>query len=320
MCAFVTQITKDPKIAASFLKKGMVVALPTETVYGLGASIYQEKALGKIFTLKKRPQDNPLIVHALDFAMIERFAIVTEDFKKLYNAFMPGPLSVLLEAKCISDTITCGLSTVAVRVPASILFQEVLKELDEPIAAPSANLSGRPSSTKAEHVYDDFSPNLSLILDGGPSSGGIESTIVKLYADHGVILRPGLITKDCLEKVLGKPFIFADKNATLQAPGMKYRHYAPCAKVHLTSSLDGLKLREGVMIISHKKFDHAHYRKLDEATIYECFREADKLNLSDIYVEISGSCPEGLKNRLEKAAMSLNMNKLKPTNTDHNQH
>lgn len=297
-----TLITKNPKQAAEYLKKGYVVALPTETVYGLGASIHHEEALREIFQLKNRPQDNPLIVHAYDLDMVSQFADVTEDFIRLYKDFMPGPLSVLLDKKTISDTVTCGLNTVAVRIPSSTLFRDVLKSLGEPIAAPSANLSGKPSSTEAHHVFNDFSPHLALILDGGPASGGIESTIVRVYSDHGVILRPGLITKAQLESCLNRPFMFAAKNAALEAPGMKYRHYAPSAKILLIDSFDSLKSENDVMVMAQDHIDHPHYEKLSSQNLYSAFRKADLLGLKKIYILIDKTLNEGLLNRVRKAA------------------
>lgn len=296
-----TLVTKDPRVAALHLKKGVVVALPTETVYGLGASINQPEALSEIFRLKNRPQDNPLIVHALDLKMVESFAVVTDDFRILYEQFMPGPLSVLLENQSASPIITRGLSTVAVRIPSCPLFQEVLKELNEPIAAPSANLSGKPSSTCVDHVLADFSPQLPLILDGGPSSGGIESTIIRVYHDHGVILRPGLITQRDLEAALSRPFIFATPDAQVVAPGMKYRHYAPTAKIELIDSYNLLPPSDEIMVLSVKVLSHKHYEPLTSANIYKAFRKADLLGLKKIYIVIDETLNEGLINRIKKA-------------------
>ncbi len=298
-----TKIVHDTHLVAMALKKGSVVALPSETVYGLGASIYQEEALKEIFSLKKRPQDNPLIVHAHDLKMIESIAYINDDFLKLYEAFMPGPLTVLLEKKQVSDTITCGLNTVAIRIPSHPLFLEVIRLLDEPIAAPSANLSGKPSSTQVEHVFKDFSPSLELILDGGRSVGGIESTIIKLYKDRAVILRPGLISKEAIEKVLEKPCHFSTKDTAIEAPGMKYRHYAPTAKVVLVDEiqLDHL-VSEDVMILSEEKILAPVWQELTAFNLYKAFRIADDLNLSTIYVKMPSNLSLGLKNRLEKAA------------------
>ncbi len=298
-----TQLTKDPVLAAQYLKEGKVVALPTETVYGLGASIESCEALNEIYRLKKRPPDNPLIVHCADLEMIDRVAHITDDFLKLYNAFMPGPLTVLLKKKGISDLITRGLGTVGIRVPAHPLFQQVLRALKAPIAAPSANLSGKPSSTIQEHVIADFSPDLPLILDGGACVCGIESTIINIFDEHGVILRPGAILKQDLERVLDRPFEFVTKQAPLQAPGMKYRHYAPLAKVIVVKGADQLPSEARFhLVMAQKQLDYPYYQRLSEDNLYAAFRQADSLGLKRIYLVIDGDIPEGLRNRIEKAS------------------
>jgi L-threonylcarbamoyladenylate synthase len=298
-----TKITFDAALAAKYLKSGKVCALPTETVYGLGASIYQEKALLEIFHLKKRPSDNPLIVHVLDIAMASKIAYITPEFLKLYEAFMPGPLTVLLQKKQVSDSITRGLETVGIRIPSHPLFLDVLRILDEPIAAPSANLSGKPSSTEAAHVYHDFAPDLPLILDGGSCISGIESTIVAFDEGEGIILRPGAIPKEDLEKATGLRFQFAKKNAVLRAPGMKYRHYSPQASVILVYDENRLpKSDSGALIMAETFMECPHFEILNMQNLYRAFRKADDLGLKTIYVLISNNLGEGLKNRLEKAA------------------
>lgn len=298
-----TQITQDIEIVVEALKKGEVVALPSETVYGLAASINHESALMRIFELKNRPRDNPLIVHAANLDMIQSLAHVSYDFIKLYHHFMPGPLTVLLPKKQVSDIVTRGLDTVAVRVPSHPLFQQVLQTLNEPIAAPSANLSGKPSSTEALHVYEDFHPHLSLILDGGACSCGLESTIISIHDDHAVILRPGLIAKEALEGVLQKPVVYAHKQAPLQAPGMKYRHYAPNAFVEIRSETDVSILGSSkILFMSLTKLDTPHWEMLSEENLYRAFRKADEKGLEKIIVFKDPSLSVALMNRLEKAA------------------
>lgn len=297
-----TEIVKDIDRVVKALKGGGVVALPTETVYGLAACINHEEALLKIFELKKRPQDNPLIVHCLDLAMVKTIAHINDDFLKLYNHFMPGPLTVLLEKKQISETITRAQPTVAIRIPSHQLFLDVLKELKVPLAAPSANLSGRPSSTLAKHVYEDFCPYLSLILDGGPSVCGLESTIIRLYENYAVILRPGVITQQELEKVLQKPVIYATKEAPLQAPGMKYRHYAPCAKVHIIDDLTFIVDDKKTLYMSLDPINVTYWEKLSENNLYQAFRMADELGLQKIVILKDPSLTIALINRIEKAA------------------
>jgi len=304
-----TEITTDLQRVVEALRNGDVVALPTETVYGLAASIDHEEALNKIFLLKGRPNDNPLIIHALDLQAVGQFAEVTPEFEKLYHYFMPGPLTVLLKKKAqVCDRVSCGLPTVACRIPAHPLFREVLRRLGKPLAAPSANLSGTPSSTCTEHVYDDFSPKLSLILEGGACSGGIESTLIKIEKGQGVILRPGLIEKKELEKVLGIPFIFASKNAQLEAPGMKYRHYAPKAKVSLIE--DPLQFNQwlenplGVFFLSKEPVTQAPIRweLLKEETLYASLRKADKEGYHSVCILMDHAFSEGMVNRLKKCA------------------
>jgi len=298
-----TQIIYDINLAVESLKKGEVVALPSETVYGLGASIASEGALEEIYALKKRPQDNPLIVHASSYEMVESIAYVNDDFKVLYDAFMPGPLTVLLLKKEVSDKVTRGLNTVGIRIPRHPLFRAVIEALGTPIAAPSANLSGKPSSTHASHVVDDFSPHLKYVLDGGSSSCGIESTIIQVFDDHGVILRPGAITKAQLENALSRPFVFAKKDAALQAPGMKYRHYAPIAKVLLCDDITQIPQNDSsVLVMGEELVEAIHFRYLKEETLYAAFREADELGLKSIYVLVNQNLSEGIRNRLEKAA------------------
>lgn len=297
-----TEIVKDINVIVKALKDGQVVGLPTETVYGLAASINSQEALLKIFTLKKRPQDNPLIVHCLDLAMVKTIAHINDDFLKLYHHFMPGPLTVLLEKKQISDIITRSQETVAVRIPSHPLFLQVLKELKVPIAAPSANLSGHPSSTLAKHVYDDFHPDLSLILDGGPSLCGLESTIIRLYENYAVILRPGVITQQDLEKVLQKPVIYAKKDAPLEAPGMKYRHYAPYAKVYLMEGFEKIVDDKNTLYMSLHPLKVSYWQQLSEQNLYAAFRMADELGLQKIIILKDPSLTVALMNRLEKAA------------------
>lgn len=296
-----TEIIKNISTVVEALKNGMVVALPTETVYGLAACINHENALLKIFELKKRPQDNPLIVHCLDLEMVEKIAYISGDFLKLYHHFMPGPLTVLLNKKNVSDLITRGQPTVGVRIPAHPLFLEVLKELKTPIAAPSANLSGYPSSTEALHVYHDFHPNLPFILDGGASNCGLESTIVSLGEDHAVILRPGIITKQELEKVLEKPVIYAQKNAPLQAPGMKYRHYAPQAQVFLQNSCNLNQADDHTLYMSIEPLKVKYWQKLSEDNLYKAFRLADEMGLKKIIILKDPNLSVAILNRIEKA-------------------
>ncbi len=225
--------------AASFLTAGEVVAIPTETVYGLAANAYDETAVRKIFAAKGRPQDNPLIVHIASFnALFDLVAEVPEAAKKLADAFWPGPLTVILpKSDKIPDAVSAGLSTVAVRFPAHPVAQAVIKAAGVPLAAPSANRSGSPSPTNAKTVLDDMDGRIPLILDGGSSEVGVESTVITLATPVPRVLRPGGVTVEQLREVLGEVSVDdavlhrLKDGETAASPGMKYKHYAPHAEI-----------------------------------------------------------------------------------------
>ena len=228
-----------PQLAARLLAAGELVALPTETVYGLGANGLDPEAVAKIFAAKGRPNDNPLILHVADVSQIEELCHnIPENAYRLANAFWPGPLTMVLPARdIVPKRTTGGLSTVAVRCPDNAVTRRIIQLAGVPVAAPSANISGKPSTTTAEHVLHDHDGKLPLIVDGGPCRVGVESTIIDLTEEPPRLLRPGGITPEQLTKVLGK--ITVDKAVTAQicrdavvkAPGMKYRHYAPQCQV-----------------------------------------------------------------------------------------
>lgn len=221
--------------AATILKNGGLVAFPTETVYGLGGNGLNPDAASRIYGAKGRPSDNPLIIHIADEEDLKKLCedIPPKAFE-LAKAFWPGPLTMILNKKeCVPYTTTGGLDTVAIRMPDNEIALNLIKQSGVYIAAPSANLSGRPSPTKAEHVLQDMDGRIDMIIDGGSVNIGIESTIIDLTEDVPVILRPGYITKEMLESVIGKVQIDraltlgADSGVAPKAPGMKYRHYAP---------------------------------------------------------------------------------------------
>lgn len=222
------------KAASSILQNNGLVAFPTETVYGLGGNALEPNAAAKIYAAKGRPSDNPLIVHIADTAAVYELAKeVPEKAKLLMEAFWPGPLTIILPKKeLVPDGTTGGLNTVAIRMPSHPVALELIRESGLYIAAPSANTSGRPSPTLAEHVMEDMKGRIEMILDGGAVGIGIESTIVDLTGDVPVILRPGFITKSMLEEIVGEvtidpALIEPDPNLRPKAPGMKYTHYAP---------------------------------------------------------------------------------------------
>jgi L-threonylcarbamoyladenylate synthase len=226
--------------AVDMLLAGEVVAFPTETVYGLGAIATNEKAVAKVFEAKGRPSDNPLIVHIGDPAEIEKYVIsIPEKARLCIEAFWPGPLTIILNAKptLFASNVTAGLSTVGLRMPDHPVALELLKRLKEPVAAPSANRSGKPSPTTGKHVEDDLQGKIPLILDGGATGIGLESTVADFTVDPPVILRPGGVTAPMLRKVIGEVIEplneHEDDSSIPKAPGMKYAHYAPDAPVYL---------------------------------------------------------------------------------------
>lgn len=220
--------------ASQLLQQGEIVAFPTETVYGLGANATNEQAVQKIFHAKGRPQDNPLIVHVADALQMESLVRYWPAYvDKLLAAYTPGPITFVLPSNDVcSAAVTAGLDTVGVRIPSHPVAHQLLSACQLPIAAPSANISGRPSPTSAQHVWHDLSDKIAGILDGGATGVGLESTVIDCTQDIPVILRPGGITKEQIEKVAGAVMVdpgLAVKNENEQpkSPGMKYRHYSP---------------------------------------------------------------------------------------------
>lgn len=226
--------------AAEIIKKGGLVAFPTETVYGLGANAFDEKAILKIFTVKKRPVWDPLIVHVCNLEMLELLVKeIPEYFYTLAKHFMPGPLTLVMYKKqIVPDIVTAGLSTVAIRIPNHSVALKLIEASGVPIAAPSANIFGRPSPTTAEHVLQDLGNSIDGILDAGQTMIGVESTVVDLTKNPPTILRPGGISKEMLEEVLGKVDLFQNQILNyefgLPSPGMIIRHYAPSVPLILT--------------------------------------------------------------------------------------
>jgi L-threonylcarbamoyladenylate synthase len=233
--------------AAQLIRNGELVAFPTETVYGLGANAYDAKACLDIFKAKGRPADNPLIVHISDPRDAEKIAYTSELYYKLAEKFMPGALTVIMPKRdVIPSEVTAGLDSVAVRCPVNKIANKLIKLSDVPIAAPSANRSGKPSPTIASHVYDDMNGIIPMILDGGNCDVGVESTVIKIENDSIILLRPGAITCDMLRDVCENVSISGAVIEELKegekplSPGMKYKHYAPTAQLYLVddSSID----------------------------------------------------------------------------------
>lgn len=241
MVGFLQNSPEDIATAANLLTSGAVVALPTETVYGLAAHAFDENAVRAVFTIKGRPLIDPLIIHVAHREQVERIAYTDNPIlDTLAQAFWPGPLTVVLNKKsCVPDLVTAGRNTVAVRIPKHPLAHAILKACDIPIAAPSANPFGYVSPTLPEHVADSLGSKVQYIVDGGPCDNGIESTIIDLSQDHPTILRPGPITQQQLEDKTGITFNTINKQQTVAAsrgeiaPGSLYKHYSPTAKLIL---------------------------------------------------------------------------------------
>lgn len=233
-----TQKENGTKYAAQVIRRGGLVAFPTETVYGLGANGLDGEAVKRIFEAKGRPQDNPLIMHVARKSDARKlWRKVTPDMERLMDVFWPGPLSIIYtRSPMVPDEVTAGLDTVAVRMPDNKTALAFLRAAEVPVAAPSANLSGKPSGTTARHVLDDFDGKIDVVLDGGPCRVGVESTVISMLGTP-TILRPGGVTREMLESVLGSvelsPAVLGQLKAgeVAMSPGMKYTHYKPDCRV-----------------------------------------------------------------------------------------
>jgi L-threonylcarbamoyladenylate synthase len=212
--------------AADIIKRGGIVAFPTETVYGLGANAFDARAVGNIFRAKDRPPDNPLIVHVSSKEMLHRVAENIPDHAlKLMDSFWPGPLTIILKRRdAVPDITTGGLDTVAVRMPASRIAIDLIREAGVPIAAPSANISGRPSPTKAEHVIKDMDGRIDAVINGGVCRIGVESTVIDLTVTPPALLRPGGLSLEEITRCIGEVAVAQE---SVKSPGMRYTHYSP---------------------------------------------------------------------------------------------
>ena len=234
-------------LAKNELDKGGLVIFPTETVYGLGANALNSNAVDKIFKAKNRASNNPLIVHIKDKLEIDKYAIIINDIeRKLIDSFMPGPFTLILQKKnVIPSNVTCNMNTVGIRVPIDPIAHDLLSILDYPIAAPSANVSTRPSGTNINDIIPEFDGAVPCIIDGGESRIGLESTVCKVSDGIPTILRPGFITKEDIEKIIGKcnvsEFVLKEAHGKVESPGMLYKHYSPKTKCIL---IKGEKLEE----------------------------------------------------------------------------
>lgn len=324
--------------AVQCLREGKLVAFPTETVYGLGGNAFDATASARIYAAKGRPSDNPLIVHIAETeALTELAAEVPEAAYRLAEAFWPGPLTMILKkSDKVPKTTTGGLDTVAIRMPEDKIAAALIRCSGIYVAAPSANASGRPSTTKAEHVIEDLDGKIDVIIDGGASAIGLESTIVDLTGEVPLILRPGYISAEQLAKVLGEVRFdeavlkkSASENIVAKAPGMKYRHYAPRAPLYIVEGKSDEVIRyinaeavknaaegrlTGILATEETKkfytggmvFCVGERSNADSiaAGLFDTLRSFDETGVSVIYSESFADNPLGtaIMNRLLKAA------------------
>lgn len=314
------QISKDIVKAKEILENENLVAIPTETVYGLAGNIYSEKAINKIFKTKNRPFNNPLIVHIHSKELLENIAQeVPEKAKQLAEAFWPGSLTLVLKKKeTIPYSITAGKETVAVRVPNHPLTLELLKQLDFPLAAPSANPFGSISPTTSQHVADYFTDTLEMVLDGGNCENGIESTIVGFENEKAILYRLGSISVENIESIIGPIEIVNKNDSSPNAPGMLSRHYAPKTKTIVSENIeDEIKNNStskiGVLLFQDLKINDENIEKeilsingsLKEATsnLYAAMHRLDKKGLDLIIAEKfpENDLGKSINDRLERA-------------------
>lgn len=294
-----TVITTSPNEAATFIKNGGTVAFGTETVYGIGASVFDEVAIAKVFAAKQRPADNPLIAHISDLDQLSELVVeVTLNAQKFIYAFFPGPLTIVLRKQpSIPDNATAGLDTIGVRMPKLRSANDFLRACEVPVVAPSANLSGRPSPTTWEAVLEDLDGRIDCLLTGTPTSIGLESTVVDCTGEFPVLLRSGSVTLDQLKSIVPEATIIATSNDMApRSPGMKHRHYSPLAKVYLIETAEDFEnqmpnpssnafigttapptfFRLARICISVEEYAH---------DIFEFFRECDRAGIGTIYCQ-----------------------------------
>lgn len=318
--------------AKNIIFSGGVVAMPTETVYGLGANAFDDGAVKKIFEIKGRPNDNPLIAHVHEDYDLSKIIDYDPPYaKKLREAFLPGPLTLVYPSKGrVSPRVSCGLDTLAVRIPSHEGAQAFLKEVNVPIVAPSANLSRHVSPTSARHVFDDFEGKIPLILDGGECVGGIESTVCDVTGEIPVILRPGLITREMIAEVVGdcEEYTLVPDGGKVRSPGVLYKHYAPRCKTllftceNLENAIlmymrESLENKRVAALCEEKRI--SDFEKIGAKTLnlgknqaemamrlYRLLREAEKI--CDVLIVVEPTEKEGVMrgvmNRLRKACTS----------------
>ena len=317
-------------LAAETIIQGDIIAFPTETVYGLGANCFDEDALDKIYKAKGRPSDNPIIVHVSSIEQATEIAArVSPTAKKLMEHFWPGPLTLVMQKKDeVPKKVTGGLDTVAIRMPMHQVARTIIELAGVPIAAPSANISGKPSPTTAQAVFDDMDGKIPLIVDSGPCEVGIESTVLDVTGNIPVILRPGMITLEMLREIVGEVSDTPKKGDKVKSPGTKYAHYSPNANLTIVKGPEAavarhilIKLgadmsagkKSGVICFDQTKRNYSgnvlslgsRYNSKEIAkNLYEVFRKADEMELVNVYVEALDEVGEGIAimNRLIHAS------------------
>lgn len=325
------QNENDLHYAIEALQSGKLIAFPTETVYGLGADGLNAEACRSIYRAKGRPSDNPLILHIAAWEDLAQIAVdIPEKAEKLASAFWPGPLTMVFKRQPeVPDVVTGGLATVAVRLPDNDIARRLIREVGRPLAAPSANLSGKPSPTLARHVEKDFADTIAGVIEGGACRVGVESTIVDMTVEPPVILRPGGITREEIEACIGKVEMAAgiSDDSVPKAPGMKYRHYAPQAPAYL---VEGENRAERLRSLLQQKEGRAIGLLLADETIgglgeipplvrcynlgsfkrpadaahrlFDGLRRMDAFDVEEIYIDAweKAGIGEALMNRIEK--------------------
>lgn len=322
-----TALTTSPEEAAGFIKQGRLAAFPTETVYGLGANVFDEQAIGRIFEAKRRPADNPLIAHIGDIAQIRELTAGTSSTAlKFIERFFPGPLTIVLpKGKNVPLIATAGLDTIGVRMPGNDLAREFLKACGVPVAAPSANISGKPSPTTWQAVYEDLDGRIDCILQGDVTEIGLESTVVDCSGERPVVLRAGAVTLEQLREGVPETEVYqAREGDPSRSPGMKHRHYSPKAKVVLSpkskvqcpksvfspgSQFPSPGQRAAFIGLSQPAESFELVKICDSVehyahSVFEFFRECDRRGVDIIYCEAvdENGLGAALMDRLKRAA------------------
>ena len=316
--------------AAELIKNGDIVAFPTETVYGLGANCFDKRALAKIFKAKGRPSENPLIVHVHSIEQVNDVAeSLSDTARELMHRFWPGPLTLVLKKRAaVPDRATGGLDTVAVRMPDHQVALAIIEQAGVPVAAPSANLSGKPSPTTAQMVYEDLNGKIPLIIDSGPCEVGIESTVIDMTGKVPKILRPGMITMEMINEAVGRVECSDGSEKHTRSPGVKYEHYKPNAELTIVKgphaavsrhilfrmhSDEAAGKKSGVICFEQTRRNYSgnviclgssFNLKEVAKNLYCALRQTDELGLDTVYAEAVSEENEGhaIMNRLMRAA------------------